>query len=113
MAARPYQSSPVKSTTRGFNRFSSAVVRPANKRKSQIRKNMEGYYLGPMDPTEFMTSFMPINSPNFRNSPKHVNFSNVYKQANERSMYGPLVSCSAVLLTVDLLTRAGPHSRQP
>ena len=58
---------------------------------------MQGYYLGPMDPTKLMSAFMQINSPNFGNPPDFIDFREVYEQPIEGSMHDPLVSCSAVL----------------
>ena len=52
---------------------------------------MQGYFLGPMDPSEFMHSFMPINSQNLGDPPDGINFSDVYEQVNERSMYASFV----------------------
>src|SRR5882762_1391970 len=97
MATRPYHSTPPKPTPRGYIRYSSKPVPLAKERKDQLRKNMEGYYLGPMDPAKFMSSFMPINSQNPGSPSDGVDFSRVYKQNNERSMYDPFVSCSATL----------------
>jgi hypothetical protein len=45
-----------------------------------------------MDPTEFLSSFMPINSQDLGKPPDGIDFSEVYKQPNEQSMYGPFVS---------------------
>lgn len=58
---------------------------------------MENYCLGPMDPAQFMASFMPINSQNFEDTSDEIDFSKVYQQNNDRSMYGPFVSSSIIL----------------
>ena len=91
MATRPYHSTPPKLTPRGYNRYSAKPILLAKARKQQLRENMDGYYLGPMDPNEFMCSFMPVNSQNLGNPPDGIDFCKVYEQANERSMYAPFV----------------------
>ena len=53
---------------------------------------MQGYYLGPMDPSEFMRSFMPMNSPNPGDLLDGIDFREVYEQVDERLMYAPFVS---------------------
>ena len=53
---------------------------------------MGGYFLGPMDPSEFMGSFMPINSQNLGSPPDGIDFRQVYEQTNERLMYAQFVS---------------------
>jgi len=88
MDTRP---SPLKITLRGYNQYSAKPVLLAKTRKQQLRENMHGYFLGPMDPTEFMSSFMPINSQNLGSPPDGIDFSKVYEQANEKSMYAPFV----------------------
>ena len=64
----------------------------AKARRQQLRENMDGYFLGPMDPTEFMVSFMPTNSQNLGVSPDGVDFDQVYNKATEKLMYPPFVS---------------------
>ena len=91
MATRLFHSSPPKPTPRGYNQYSSKPVPLAKTRKQQLRENMHGYFLGPMDPGEFMRSFMSINSQSLGGSPDGIDFSQVYEQANERSMYAPFV----------------------
>jgi hypothetical protein len=91
MATRPCHSTPPKPTPRGYTKYSARPVPRAKERKEQLRKNMEGYYLGPMDPVQFMSSFMPTNSQNPRSPSGGIDFSKVYNQANERSMYDPFV----------------------
>ena len=112
MAASCYQSSPPKLTERGFDLYNSNALLLANKRKDQLRRNMARCYLGPMDPSKFMTSFMPINSRRFGNPPRGIHLNEVYQQPNERSMYEPLVNSSLVLFINDLLTLAQLHSWQ-
>jgi hypothetical protein len=60
---------------------------------------MDGYYLGPMDPSQFMSSFMPINSRSLGSLPPETdsNFLRVFKQANEKAMYDPFVILLAIL----------------
>ena len=53
---------------------------------------MEGYFLGPMDPGEFMLSFMPVNSSSIGHPPNEIDFDPVCNQPNERLMYEPFVS---------------------
>ena len=91
MATRLFHSSPPKPTPRGYNQYSAKPVPLARARKQQLRENMSGYFLGPMDPSEFMRSFMPINSQHLGNPPDGIDFRQVYEQANERSMYAPFV----------------------
>ena len=55
---------------------------------------MNGYFLGPMDPGEFMRSFMPVNSPGAGHFSGEIDFSPVYSQRNEKLMYDPFVSRS-------------------
>ena len=47
--------------------------------------------MGPMDPDEFMRSFMPVNSSGISHFPDKIDFSTVYNQRNERLMYDPFV----------------------
>ena len=110
MAASNYQSSPPKLTERGFDNYNSNALHLAGKRKDQLRRNMARCYLGPMDPSRFMNSFMPINSQRLGNPPRHINLNEVYQQPNERSMYEPLVNLFLVLLINHLLTPARLHS---
>lgn len=53
---------------------------------------MDGYFLGPMNPAEFMWSFMPMNSQNLVASPGGIDSTQVYQMTTEKSMYGPFVS---------------------
>ena len=92
MATRKFHSTPPKPTARGYFQYSAKPAPLAKERKDQLRKNMQRYYLGPMDPTQFISSFMPMNSQEFAGSPDDIDFSKVYEQANERSMYDPFVS---------------------
>ena len=46
-----------------------------------------------MDPSDFMRSFMPVNSSGISHFPDKIDFSMVYGQRNERSMYDPFVRC--------------------
>jgi len=91
MATRLFHSTPPRPTGRGFNPYSAKPTPLAEARKKQLRKNMEGYFLGPMDPTEFIESFMPVNSSSLRRPPSELDFSLVYSQRNERLMYDPFV----------------------
>jgi len=96
MDTRPFHSTPLKLTPRGYNQYTSKPALLAKTRKQQLRENMHGYFLGPMDPTEFMSSFMPINSQNLGSPPDGIDFSEVYEQANEKSMYAPFVRLSVI-----------------
>jgi len=91
MTTRLYHSTPPKPTPRGYNLHSTKPVPLAKARKRQLRENMQGYFLGPMDPSEFMRSFMPTNSQNPGDPPDGVDFCKVYEQANEKLMYAPFV----------------------
>jgi len=92
MDTRPFHSSPPKPTPRGYNLYSTKPVPLVNSRKRQLRENMEGYFLGPMNPSEFMRAFMPINSSGVSRPPGEIDFSLVYAQGSEKSMYDPFVS---------------------
>jgi len=91
MTTRQFHSTPPKPTPRGYNLYSTKPVPLAKARKQQQRENMQGYFLGPMDPSEFMRSFMPMNSSNMGLPPGEIDFSLVYTQRNERLMYDPFV----------------------
>ena len=94
MTPRQFHSTPPKPTPRGYIQYSTRPVPLAQARKQQLRENMQGYVLGPMDPNEFMRSFMPVNaknSPTPYNPPDGIDFREVYEQDNERSMYAPFV----------------------
>ena len=93
MATRPFHSTPPKPTPRGYNQYSTNPIPLAKARKQQLRENMQGYFLGPMDPSEFMRSFMPVNSSGIGHFPDKIDFSTVYSQRNERLMYDPFVRC--------------------
>ena len=97
MATRLFHSTPPKPTPKGYNQYSSKPVPLAKARKQQLRENMHGYFLGPMDPSEFMCSFMPVNSRNPQSPPDGIDFRRVYDQANERLMYTPFVRCCVIL----------------
>jgi hypothetical protein len=97
MADRLFHSTPPKPTPRGFTQYSSKPAPLAKARKQQLRENMHGYFLGPMDPSEFMCSFMPVNSQNLGDPPDGIDFHRVYDQANERLMYTPFVRHYALL----------------
>ena len=94
-----YKSSPVKPSPRAVNPHSVDPFPLAKKRKDQLRKTMHGYYLGPMDPSQFMSSFMPINSQSLGSPPAGIvsDFLRVFNQDNEKSMYDPFVMLPAVL----------------
>ena len=95
MDTRPFESSPPKVTPRGFNQYSAGPVPLVKKRQDQLRGNMEGYYLGPMDPNQFMSTFMPINSQSLGTPPGGIDLSGVYNQTLERLIYSPFVRCSS------------------
>lgn len=97
MATGPFHSTPPKATTRGYVKYSAKPTPLAKERRERLRKNMEGYYLGPMDPADFMDAFMPINSPNFGSPPENIDFAEVYCQISEKLMYDPFVSRSIIL----------------
>ena len=97
MATRPFHSTPPKRTPRGCILYSAKPVPLAKERKEQLRKNMEDYFLGPMDPSEFMSSFMPINLQDFGNPPDGIDFHQVYQQASEKAMYDPFVRLSLAI----------------
>ena len=97
MATRLFHSTPPKPTPRGYNQYSSKSVPLAKARKQQLRENMHGYFLGPMDPSEFMRSFMPVNSQNPQSLPDGIDFRRVYDQTNERLMYTPFVRFCVIL----------------
>ena len=98
MAPKQLHSTFPKLTPRGSIHHNAKPVPLAKELKEQLqKKNMEGYYVGPMDPTQFMNSFMSINSQNFGSSPDNVDLSKVYKQTNERLMYELFVSCFIAL----------------
>ena len=92
MATIPFHSTPPRPTLRGYNQYSSKSVLLAKARRKQLRENMDGYFLGPMDPTEFMVSFMPANSQGLGVPPDGVHFGQLYNQAAEKSMHAPFVS---------------------
>ena len=60
---------------------------------------MSGYFLGPMSPSEFMDSFMPINSQHLGSPPDGIDFRQVYdhRQPDERLMYTPFVRPFVIL----------------
>ena len=88
---------PSQTNSEGYSQYSARPVLFTETRKQQLRENMHGYFLGPMDPTEFMSSFMPINSQNLGSPPDGIDFSGVYEQANEKSMYAPFVRHPVIL----------------
>ena len=95
-----YNSSPIKPSPRGCNPHSANPVLSAKQRKVQLRTIMDGYYLGPMDPSQFMSSFMPINSESGLASPPDTTdstFLRVFEQGNEKAMYDPFVMLPGVL----------------
>ena len=59
---------------------------------------MQGYFLGPTDPSEFMRSFMPVDSRDLGSPPDWIDFREVYDQADEKSMYDPFVRHYLILL---------------
>ena len=91
MDTRQFHSSPPKPTPRGYTPYSANPIPLAKARKQHLRENMQGYFLGPMDPGEFMRSFMPVNSSDLGHPPNKIDFSLVYDQPNERLMYEPFV----------------------
>ena len=97
MATRLFHSTPPKPTPRGYTLHSTKPVPLAKARKQQLRENMRGYFLGPMDPSEFMRSFMPINPQTLGSLPDGVDFRQVYEQPNEKLMYAPFVRRYVVL----------------
>jgi len=97
MAEKLFHSTPTKHAPRGTYQYSAEATPLAKTRKEQLCKNMEGYFLGPMDPCEFMRAFMPVNSRNLGSPPDGIDFSEVYNKPNERSMYNPFVRCPIVL----------------
>jgi hypothetical protein len=98
MTTRLFHSTPPRPTPRGFNQHSAKPAPLAKTRKEQLRRNMRGYFLGPMDPSEFMRSFMPIDSQNLGGPPDGIDFRQVYDQPNEKSMYDPFVRRCVILL---------------
>jgi len=98
MDTKQFLSTPPKPTPRGYNQYSSGQALLAKTRRQQLRENMHGYFLGPMDPSEFMRSFMPVDSRNLGTPPDEVDFSKVYNKANEKSMYDPFVRRCVILL---------------
>lgn len=60
---------------------------------------MHGYFLGPMTPRKFMSSFMPINSNDPRKAPDGIDFRQVYDQASEQAMYEPFVLIANTVCT--------------
>ena len=58
---------------------------------------MDGYLLGPMDPSEFMSSFMPVDSRKLGSVPDGIDLLQVYDQADEKLMYAPFVRRCAVI----------------
>ena len=97
MCTKPFESSPPKVTPRGFNQYSARSAPLAKERQDQLRRNMEGYYLGPMDPRQFMSAFMPVNSRSLGAPPGGIDLSDVYNQKLERLMYNPFVRCPLTL----------------
>ena len=97
MANRKFHSTPPKPTARGYIQYSAKPAPLAKERKEQLRKNMQRYYLGPMDPTQFISSFMPVNSQDSGDTSDDIDLSEIYKQTKERSMYDPFVSPFAFL----------------
>ena len=89
MATRLSHLIPPKPMSRGYNQYSAKP--PAKVRMQQLRENMHGCFLGPMDPSEFMRSFMLINSQSLEGLPGGIDFCQVYDQANEKLMYAPFV----------------------
>ena len=59
---------------------------------------MDGYFLGPMEPSEFMSSFMPVDSRKLGSVPDGIDFRQVYDQADEKSIYAPFVRRCVVIL---------------
>ena len=91
-----HNSSPIKPSPRCCNPHSANPALSAKKRKDQLRTIMDDYYLGPMDPSQFMTSFMLINSQSLGSPPAEIDFLQVFKQDDEKSMYDPFVMLPAI-----------------
>jgi hypothetical protein len=109
MATRLFHSTPPKPTPRGYNQYSAKPAPLAKTRKEQLRENMHGYFLGPMDPAS-SCAFMPINSQNLGGPPDGIDFRQVYDQPNERSMYAPVCKALRYSLTLTtVLTHIEPH----
>ena len=68
----------------------------ARARQKRLRENMEGHFLGPMDPTEFMDAFMPVNS-GIGGIPDDIDFREVYDRRCEKEMYEPFVRDSVAV----------------
>ena len=98
MDPSPFLSTPPKPTPRGYHLYSSGPAPLANTRRQQLRENMHGYFLGPMDPSEFMRSFMPVDSRDLGSPPDGIDFGEVYNKANEKLMYEPFVRRWVILL---------------
>ena len=97
MAEKPFHSTPTKATARGTYQYSAKGAPLAKTRKEQLCENMQGYFLGPMDPHEFMRAFMPINSRSLGSPPDGIDFKKVYDNPKEESMYKPFVRHPVVL----------------
>jgi len=91
MTTRPFHSSPPKLSPRGYVPHSTDPTPLVKARQKRLLEGMSGCFLGPMDPTEFMRSLMPINSSGIGHFSDEIDFSLVYNQRNERSMYDPFV----------------------
>jgi len=59
---------------------------------------MDGHFLGPTEPSEFMRSFMPVDSHKLGSLPDGIDFRQVYDQADEKLMYAPFVRRCVVIL---------------
>ena len=51
-----------------------------------------------MEPSEFMSSFMPVDSRKLGSVPDGIDFRQVYDQADEKSIYAPFVRRCFVIL---------------
>ena len=98
MDPSPFLSTPPKPTPRGYHLYSSGPAPLANTRRQQLRENMHGYFLGPMDPSEFMRSFMPVDSRDLGCPPDGIDFGEVYSKTNEKLMYEPFVRRWVIIL---------------
>ena len=89
----PAPSSALEKTVRGSQQFSS-VIKLATELHQEFAVEMEGYWIGPADPTEFLDTFMPLDPKlelpeelsriSFASMPQNV--------SHESEMYEPFVS---------------------
>ena len=97
MVDRLFSSAPPKLTPKGHTRYSAKPIPLAKHRSELLRRNMQGYHLGPTDPSQFTSLFVPILTPKpLESLPNGIDFRQVYEQPNEKSMYDPLVRRPAI-----------------